>query len=95
MRVCRKAVNKTAAINTDVQNEDSAYEPNTELVSPAESARTADESFQLLSAYLDDEVTGEERCLVEHLLASDSEMKSHYQKQLRLRQAFKALTHKN
>lgn len=58
-------------------------------LSATESIGTVDEAFELLSAYLDDEVTEEERCLVQHWIVSDPEMKEHYQKQLRLRQAFK------
>ncbi|MEO0645594.1 MAG: hypothetical protein AAFZ17_05475 [Cyanobacteria bacterium J06650_10] len=49
-----------------------------------------DKKFELLSAYLDDEVTAEERALVNHWLASDPEMQRSYQKQLKLKQALKA-----
>jgi len=51
---------------------------------------TVDDAFELLSAYLDNEVTVAERCLVEHWLACDPVIRSDYQKQLRLRQAFKS-----
>lgn len=50
---------------------------------------TVDEAFELLSAYLDDEVTASERCLVQHWLSVDADIRSHYQKQLQLRQALK------
>ena len=51
---------------------------------------TDDEKFELLSAYLDSEVTEEEQCLVEHWIASDPDMKNQYEKQLKLRAAIKA-----
>jgi len=68
---------------------DSTEGDNDSFRAAAEFAGSADEAFELLSAYLDDEVTEEERCLVQHWLASDPEMKSHYQKQLKLRQAMR------
>ena len=52
---------------------------------------TGDEKFELLSAYLDDEVTEEERALVNHWLASDPEMKAIYNKQRQLQLAIQAL----
>ena len=51
---------------------------------------TSHEKFELLSAYMDDEVTAEERALVEHWLSSDPLMRRHYQKQLKLRAAIKS-----
>jgi len=50
---------------------------------------TSQEKFELLSAYLDDEITDAERCLVDLWLASDAELRSHYHKQLQLRKALK------
>jgi len=52
---------------------------------------TADEKFGLLSAFLDDEVSEEERCLVNHWLKSDADLQATYQQQLRLRAALKHL----
>lgn len=60
------------------------------LSTDSESVGTVDEAFELLSAYLDNEVTEAERCLVQHWLASDPDIKSDYQKQLQLRQALKS-----
>jgi hypothetical protein len=53
-------------------------------------ALTYPEKFELLSAYLDDEVTDEERCLVEHWLSSDLHLQQQYQEQLKLRLAMRA-----
>ncbi len=50
---------------------------------------TSEEKFELLSAYLDDEVTGEERRLVDRWLVSDLELQAHHQKQVRLRKALR------
>lgn len=50
-----------------------------------------DEKFELLSAFLDDEVTREERQLVLHWLQSDEAFKANYQKQMRLRKALRSL----
>jgi len=52
---------------------------------------TRHDRFELLSAYLDEEVTPEEQALVQHWLSSDPVMRSHYQKQLMLRAAIKNL----
>lgn len=49
------------------------------------------EQFELLSAYLDDEVTEQERCLVEHWLSSDSQLQQQYQAQLKIRSAMKGV----
>lgn len=54
-------------------------------------AFTDAEKFELLSAYLDDEVTEQERCWVEHWLSSDLQLQEHYQAQLRLRSAMRAV----
>lgn len=48
------------------------------------------EKFQLLSAYLDDEVSEQERHLVARWLASDAKLKNYYQSQQRLRQAIRS-----
>ncbi len=48
------------------------------------------EKFELLSAYLDDEVTEQEQCLVEHWLSSDFQLQQQYQAQLKLRLAMRA-----
>ncbi|MEL6777264.1 MAG: hypothetical protein AAFO06_08415 [Cyanobacteria bacterium J06597_16] len=48
------------------------------------------EKFQLLSAYLDDEVSEHERHLVAHWLASDAKLKNYYQSQQQLRQAIRS-----
>lgn len=47
--------------------------------------------FELLSAYLDDEVSTEERQQVEQWLRSDAELRQQYETQLKLRQAMKSL----
>jgi hypothetical protein len=54
-------------------------------------AFTDAEKFELLSAYLDDEVTEQERRLVEHWLSSDLQLQKHYQAQLRLHSAMRAV----
>ncbi|NJM97689.1 MAG: hypothetical protein HC800_11495 [Phormidesmis sp. RL_2_1] len=54
-----------------------------------ERAFTDDEKFELLSAYLDDEVSLQERHLVEHWLSVDPSTQQHYQAQLKLRQAIR------
>jgi hypothetical protein len=56
---------------------------------PNAKTATDDEKFELLSAYLDDEVSEQERCLVEHWLSADPQLQQHYQAQLRLRQAIR------
>lgn len=74
--------------------EDSSEHSSTANSSTANGFATSNlaenEKFELLSAYLDDEVTAEERALVNHWLASDPEMQKSYQKQLKLKQALKA-----
>jgi len=50
-----------------------------------------DEKFELLSAYLDGEITETEYQLVVGWISTDQKMAQHYQKQLRLRQALQAL----
>ena len=52
---------------------------------------TDDERFELLSAYMDGEVSDEERQQVERWLASDAQIQRHYSAQVRLRQAMKSL----
>jgi hypothetical protein len=54
-------------------------------------AFTDAEKFELLSAYLDDEATEQEQCLVEHWLSSDLALQRHYQAQLRLRSAMRVV----
>lgn len=49
------------------------------------------EKLELLSAYLDDEVSEEEKHLVAHWLACDVQLQKHYQNQLKLRQAIRCL----
>lgn len=49
------------------------------------------EKFELLSAYLDDEVSEQEKYLVANWLAYDVQLQKHYQNQLRLRQAIRGL----
>ncbi|KPQ36471.1 MAG: hypothetical protein HLUCCA11_06300 [Phormidesmis priestleyi Ana] len=56
-----------------------------------ERAFTTDEKFELLSAYLDNEVTEQQKKLVEQWLLSDLRMQQHYRSQLKLRRAMKAL----
>ncbi|MGI8934571.1 MAG: hypothetical protein ACR2FS_10910 [Phormidesmis sp.] len=51
---------------------------------------TADEKFDLLSAYLDDEVSEQERCLVEQWLSSDAQIQQQYQAQNKIRRALRA-----
>lgn len=54
---------------------------------------TKRDRFELLSAYLDGEVSPEERRLVTHWLADDPETQCLYQRLLRLRQGFQGLCH--
>lgn len=70
---------QTAAMSSDASDADCFDQ----------SVLTADEKFELLSAYLDGEVTSDEKCLVEHWISSDLDMKQHYEKQLRLKAAIK------
>ncbi len=50
----------------------------------------ADEKFNLLSAYLDDEVSEQDRCLVEQWLSSDAQIQQQYQAQHKIRRALRA-----
>lgn len=52
---------------------------------------SAEEKFELMSAYLDDEVSEQERTLVESWLESDPQLLSSYQQQIRLREAVQEL----
>ncbi|MEM8505002.1 MAG: hypothetical protein AAF716_17840 [Cyanobacteria bacterium P01_D01_bin.1] len=52
---------------------------------------SAEEKFELMSAYLDDEVSEQERVLVESWLESDPQLLSSYQQQLKLREAVQEL----
>jgi len=54
---------------------------------------TKRDRFELLSAYLDGEVSPEERRLVTHWLADDPETQCLYQRLLRLRRGFQGLCH--
>jgi hypothetical protein len=56
---------------------------------PNATISTDDEKFELLSAYFDDEVSEQERALVEHWLSCDPQLQQHYQAQLKLRQAIR------
>lgn len=53
---------------------------------------SADEKFELMSAYLDGEVSDQERRLVEHWLASDPQLPKDYQQQMKLRGAIQTLS---
>ncbi len=53
---------------------------------------TDQEKFELLSAYLDNEVSESERCLVKYWLSSDLVLRQHYQAQIKLRKAMRLLT---
>ncbi len=52
---------------------------------------TEDKKFELMSAYLDDEVSDQERRLVEYWLANDPQLLSDYQQQIKLRGAIQTL----
>ena len=54
-------------------------------------AVSADQKFELMSAYLDDEVSDKERRLVEYWLANDPQLLSDYQQQLKLHGAIQTL----
>lgn len=58
---------------------------------PKQTAFCADEKFELMSAYLDGEVSEQERTLVEDWLANDPQLLSIYQQQVKLRKAVKKL----
>ncbi len=64
-----------------------ANEPSPEQA--GQEAYTQDEKCELLSAYIDDECSFQERQLVEHWLASDSQMQQQYRAQLKLQLAIK------
>lgn len=49
------------------------------------------EKLELISAYLDNEVSEEEKHLVAHWLAHDVQLQKHYQNQLKIRQAIRCL----
>lgn len=57
----------------------------------AKKAYSEEEKFELMSAYLDDEVSAQERRLIESWLASDSQLQNSYQQQLKLREAVQKL----
>jgi anti-sigma factor RsiW len=54
--------------------------------------RTLTEQFELLSAYLDDEVTTSERYEVEALLESDEAFAQHYRQMLRIQTSLPAMS---
>jgi anti-sigma factor RsiW len=54
--------------------------------------RTLTEQFELLSAYLDDEVTASERYEVEALLESDEAFAQHYRQMLRIQTSLPAMS---
>ncbi|MEL6352425.1 MAG: hypothetical protein AAFR58_11725 [Cyanobacteria bacterium J06627_28] len=76
---------------TNCANGDGGASNGLASVGQAEKAFADDEKFELLSAFLDDEVTEEERQLVLHWLQSDEAVKADYQKQMRLREALRSL----
>ena len=53
---------------------------------------TSDEKFEILSAYLDDEVSQEERRLVEQWIECDPLFRQQYQAQLTLKSAVRSLS---
>lgn len=60
--------------------------------SQPQAAFTIPEKFELLSAYMDDEITEQEKQLVEQWLASDVQMQRQHQAQLKLRLAMRTLS---
>ncbi|MFK8182093.1 MAG: anti-sigma factor [Phormidesmis sp.] len=70
---------KKSPVNNPVNDTDSTDK----LLSP-------DQKFELLSAYIDSEVSEEERQLVEGWLVSDPQMQKQYETQLKLSQAMKS-----
>ncbi|MEL6471300.1 MAG: hypothetical protein AAFQ74_16360 [Cyanobacteria bacterium J06623_4] len=66
--------------NVDTSNEGVAYTP--------------DDKFLLLSAFLDDEVTEEERALVIGWINSDPQLQQQYREQMKLREAMKSIASK-
>ncbi|MEL6604239.1 MAG: hypothetical protein AAFP20_13550 [Cyanobacteria bacterium J06614_10] len=58
-------------------------------------AYTPDEKFVLLSAFLDDEVTEQERALVIGWINSDPQLQRQYQEQMKLREAMKSIASKS
>lgn len=59
--------------------------------SASEEAFSQNEKFELLSAYLDGEVSEPEQRLVIQWLASDAQLQQHYHAQLKLRQSIQQL----
>jgi anti-sigma factor RsiW len=57
-----------------------------------QTGRTLTEQFELLSAYLDDEVTASERYEVEALLESDEAFAQHYRQMLRIQTSLPAMS---
>lgn len=53
---------------------------------------TDDEKFELLSAFLDNEVSEDEQRLVQHWLKSDPKIRQTYQQQLQLKAALQLLS---
>ena len=73
----------------DLNCDDSASVEASGRGASASSGYDEEARFELLSAYIDDEVTPEERQLVAHWLMHDSNTQQMYQRLLRLRQAIR------
>ncbi len=75
--------------NSQTPSQQHVEQSNTNIESASQEEFSSQEKFELLSAYLDDEVTSNERRLVDFWLASDADFQSQYRKQLKLREALK------
>jgi hypothetical protein len=78
--------------STQPSGTDSETQPeaNSQMSASSHSPQKAfsvDEKFELMSAYLDNEATEQERTLVEDWLANDPQLFSSYQQQMKLRGA--------
>lgn len=85
------ASNQTSGPNNREKSSINAAASETRETAAVRSPLSEDEKFELLSAYLDDEVSPEERRSVERWLASDTKIQQHYEAQLKLRQAMRSL----
>ncbi|MEM6451645.1 MAG: zf-HC2 domain-containing protein [Cyanobacteria bacterium P01_D01_bin.105] len=74
--------------NIDIE---STSEKGTSEKSRLDELTTKNEKFELLSAYIDGEVSEEERQKVETWLISDGPLQQHYKAQLKLSQAITSL----
>lgn len=84
-----KPSTKPSRANSETQPEDNS-QISASSSSPQE-AFSVGEKFELMSAYIDNEASEQERALVEDWLANDPQLLSSYQQQMKLREAISEL----